>query len=134
MSKYEGRFKAIERKIPKEQMNGYSFFEESPGIYEDECRNIYTREELNELKCLLILYPEWYKYVPEKEPTDDERARIKRSMKEYRRLQYLYDPDRKRYGLKPPFASADPEDIPEGCTAGWNEKPMTAYELEDERD
>ena len=76
MSKYDGRFRAIEKKIPKELMCGYSFFEKSPGIYEDECRNKYTREELNELKCLLILFPEWYKYVPEKEPTDDERARI----------------------------------------------------------
>lgn len=126
MSKYGARFKALEKKLPKQDMMGYSFYEYEPGIYWDNCENTYTMDELEELTCMVILFSEWYKFAENREKTDRDKEIAAKHLKEYRRLQYLYDKDRKRYGLKPPFANAKPEDIPEDCGPGWNKEFLTA--------
>ena len=124
MSKYDSRLKAIEKKLPDDGLDGYFFFETAPGIYEDECENTYTQAEMDKLTCLPILFTDWYKHVPEKPEPAQAVEMAARQLKEHRRLQYMYGPDRQKYGLKPPFASAKPEDIPDGCTPGWNDNPL----------
>jgi len=124
MSKYAGRFKAIEKKLPREDTgNFYSFNDESDGTYTDDCGNSYTEEEFEALTCNKMIF----NWTSSKDEEKDERlAGINaRQRTQNRRLKYLYDAERKRYGLKPPFASAKPEDIPPDCGPGWKDEPLT---------
>lgn len=113
--KYEGRIRAIAKKIPKEaEAPFYSFTKEADGTYTDDCGNVYTAEEFEALTCNAILF-DW----PSSKEQDERIAGINaRQLTQTRRLKHLYDKERLKYGLKPPFAAANPEDIPEDCRTG----------------
>ena len=124
MSKYEGRFKAIEKKLPKEQSGPfYSFSEELDGTYIDGCDNVYTAEEFEALTCNKMIF-KWPKH--RKEELTEIDLKLIHSV---RRLKYLYDKERLKYGMKPAFGvngqkeeqEIDRQEAERLAAGGWDE-------------
>ena len=98
MGKYDGRFKVLEKKLPKEaEAPLYSFSRELDGTYTDDCDNVYTAEEFEALTCNKMIF-DWPSCKHEDYPEI-----YARQLAASRRLKYLYDKERLKYGLKPAF-------------------------------
>ena len=123
MGRYESRLKALEKKLPKKQEGSfYPFNEEADGTYTDDCDNVYTAEEFEALTCNKMIY----NWPSSREEEQNERiAGINaRLLTQTRKLKHLYDKERLKYGLKAPFASVNPEDIPEDCRSSAGNEPQ----------
>lgn len=127
MSKYEGRFKALERKLPREGSGCYyPFNEKEDGTYTDDCGNVYTAEEFEALTCNKMIF-NWPGSEEEKYPEIAAKQLL-----ELRRLKHMYDKERLQYGMKAPFASVNPEDIPEDCRNSGGNGPQEEDSQEEE--
>lgn len=119
MGRYESRLKALEKKLPKESGGDfYPFNEEEDGAYTDDCDNVYTAEEFEALTCNKMIF-NWPGSKEEKYPEIAAKQRL-----QLRRLKHLYDKERLKYGMKAPFASVNPEDIPEDCRSSAGNEPQ----------
>lgn len=83
--------------MPRVNSDFYMFNEEDDGTFTDDCGNTYTAEEFEALTCNTVVFSGL--------PPDEN------NLLQIRSLKHLYDKERLRFGLKPPFGDMTEEEI-----------------------